>query len=264
MESSQLLATLGDQALVLALAVTRLAVAMLVLPLFSQQLIPPLVRNVIFVSLALTVVAVQPTIDIDSLTGPQWVMLFAKELFVGLSIGFFFGLFLWAFESAGTLIDTQIGASIGNVHDPLSGHDVTLLGDFLGRWANFLFLSFGGLLFLTTSIIESFAVWPIDEPLPDLQRAAVRLFEREFGRYVTLTLMLCAPVMVVVFLVDMCMGLVNRFAKRLDILFISMAIKGLVTLLLLIVLIPMLVDRLMKELAFHRNGIEDMLRAVLG
>lgn len=265
MDNAVLLEFLSLQISVLALSTTRIAVAFLLLPLFSEEIIPALVRNSIFVVLAIVAATLQPKgLDPGALSGLQWITLFAKEAFIGLVIGFFFGLFLWAFEAAGIIIDTQIGASMAMVYDPLSGHEVTLLGDFLGRWINYLFLATGGLLFFTTAIFESYLIWPVDQPLPELKQATLILFQTEFSRFITLIFMIAAPVVVIIFLVDMSMGLINRFAKRLDIIFISLAIKGLVAILLMTIMVPTIVEQLIYQLAEHKNGIESYLKTVLG
>ena len=95
----------------------------------------------IFVAIAIIVVVVQPGLNLSNLLVVDWISLFARELFIGLAIGFFFGVFLWAFEAAGIIIDTQIGASMAMIYDPLSGHDVTLLGDFIGRCKTLKFVT---------------------------------------------------------------------------------------------------------------------------
>lgn len=264
MEDSVLYGALSDKVLLLGLSTLRLAVALLVIPVFSDEIIPPLIRNSLFITLAIVVVYLQPGADINSLNVSGWLGLIGKEIFVGLVIGFFFGLFLWAFEAAGTIIDTQIGASMATVYDPISGHDVTLIGDFLGRWVNFVFLASGGLLFLVVAVLDSYIIWPVFESLPDLKIASILFFENEFSRFVKLVLMIASPIVVVIFIVDMAMGMINRFAKRLDILFISLAVKGLVALLMLIILIPTMIDLLLIQLDLHKNGLDDFTRKILG
>lgn len=264
MENAELYGLLSDQILVLGVSTLRLAVAMLIIPVFSDEIIPPLIRNSLFVTLAIVVLYLQPSIDLDNLTVAGWLGLFGKEVFVGLVIGFFFGLFLWAFEAAGTIIDTQIGASMATIYDPISGHEVTLIGDFLGRWVNFVFLASGGLLFLVIAIMESYVLWPVSETIPDLRQASVLFFEGEFSRFIKLVVMIASPIIVVIFMVDVVMGTINRFAKRLDILFISLAVKGLVALLMLLVLIPVMIEILLMQLELHKEGLSSFTVKILG
>jgi type III secretion protein T len=264
MENLELYNQLADKVLVLASSTIRIAVAFLIMPIFSDEIVPALIRNSLFIALAIIVVYLQSDFDVDTLTTGGWIGLFAKEIFVGVVIGFFFGLFLWAFEAAGTIIDTQIGASMAMVYDPLSGHEVTLYGDFLGRWVNFVFIAAGGLLFLVLAIFESYVIWPVSEPIPDLKQASVALVQDQFGKFVKLILLIASPIMVVIFMIDLSMGMINRFAKRMDILFISLAIKGLAALLMLIVMVPVMVELLLTQLDLHKNGLEEVTSKIIG
>ncbi|MBX2884933.1 MAG: type III secretion system export apparatus subunit SctT [Granulosicoccus sp.] len=255
---------LSSQVLLLALSATRIAVAFLMLPLFSNELIPALVRNSIFLTLALIAVVVQPAIDVQVLDSAAWISLFAKEVMIGIVVGVFFGVYLWAFEAAGVLIDTQIGSSMAMIFDPLSGHEVTLFGEFLSLWVNYLFMAAGGLLLLNGAVLESYVLFPLNEPLDGLRMASVRLFEAEYSSFFTLMLMLASPIVVVIFAIDVCMGLINRYAQQLNVLFLSMSLKALAALLVLIILMPFLVDLLRDNIASHSNGIERYLNVILG
>ncbi len=252
----------GDLAFLIAVSLTRIAVAFVVLPLFSQDLIPATVRNSIFVALALIVLVVQPSLDVGSLATADIVAIFVKEGFIGLAIGVFFGIFLWAFESAGMLVDTQVGSSQAMIMDPLSGHEVTLLGELLGRWANYLFMASGGLLMLTGAVLESYAVWPVERILPALQPDGYALFTGEIAGFFTLMIMLCSPVLVVIFLIDMSLGLVNRFAQRFNVLFLSMSLKSLAALLIVAISLPMLMQVLIQQLNDHAAEVQDYLDAL--
>lgn len=250
---------LSRQVLLLALSGTRLAVAFLMLPLFSTQLVPALVRNSVFVALALITLLVQPSGDLSVLSGQDWVTLFLKESFIGIVVGVFFGVYLWAFEAAGVVIDTQIGSSMAQIFDPLSGHEVTLLGEFLSLWANYLFMAVGGLLLLTGALLESYALFPLLEPIGSLREASVTLFEVEFADFMSLTMMIAAPVLVVIFAIDVCMGLINRYAQQLNVLFLSMSLKFLAALVVLLVMLPYLADLLARRVAEHSGHIEQYL-----
>jgi len=258
MESSLLVGIFEGHVMLLAVGMTRLATAFVLLPLFSSKLIPSLVRNSIFVALGLMVLSVHPPIDTSLLHGGVLVRVFAAEALLGAALGFFFGLFLWAFEAAGEVIDTAVGTSMAMIHDPISDNEVTLFGEFLSRWANYLFMTSGGLLIISGVLLDSYAFWPVGVPLPELNFASVRLFEDEFTRFFTLMLMLAAPFVVIVFLVDMTMGLVNRFAQQLNVLFLSISIKSVISIFILMMLLPSLTDIFLSEL--HSQADEVALK----
>ncbi len=76
--------------------------------------------------------------------------------------------------------------------------------------------------------------------------------------------MIAAPIIIVVFMVDASLGLINRFAKRLDIVFISMAIKNLVGLLMVLIMIPIMANVLFRQLDLHNEALWDTLNKILG
>lgn len=245
----------------LALGVSRLATAFLLLPIFSSQLVPALVRNSFFVALSLIVLSVHPPIDLVG-GGVEWFRLFAAEAFIGIAIGFIFGLFLWAFDAAGELIDVAVGSSIAMIHDPISGNEVTLLGEFLGRWANYVFLMAGGLALITKVVLQSYVWWPIGQELPAVDLQSLELFTDVFTRYFSLMLMLAAPVLLIIFLIDMSMGLVNRFAQQLNVLFLSISIKSMVAIALLALLLPTITEVLIAELMQQSGATLELLRSI--
>lgn len=255
---------LTNKTLILGVAITRIAAAFLVLPLFSNELVPATVRNSIFVSFALIVMVMHVPVSIEIQQSAQWLLLIGKELFIGIAIGVFFGVFIWAFEAAGTVVDTQIGSSIATIFDPVSGHEVTLIGELLAKWAIYVFVSSGGLLLFAIALLESYQSWPIEQIPPDLPAAAVSLFTAEFMRFMTLTLMIAAPIMIIVFMIDLSMGLVNRFAQQLNVLFLAISIKSLAALLVLIALLPLLGQQLIDQMFENNEQLLVNLEAVLG
>ena len=138
----------ADQVLLLGVATARVAATFLLLPMFSSETVPALVRNSIFVSLGVVSLALQPPLDPTIISPTGWATILVKEVFVGLVIGFFFGSVLWALEAAGQIIDTKIGATMAQIVDPLSGHQTSLNGAFLGRRAGIVFIFSGGLSLL--------------------------------------------------------------------------------------------------------------------
>lgn len=264
MESPDIFAILSDQALLIGLATTRIAVAFLLLPVFTSELVPPLVRNAIFVAFALISIVLQPALPAAHLDVQDWIVLFAKEALVGAAVGVLFGIFLWAFEAAGQVIDTQIGATMAQIIDPLSGHQTSLTGTFLSRLANYVFMAAGGLLPLLGTLLESFALWPIGQALPNLTQAGIMIFEAEFSHFIRLTLLIAAPMLVILFIIDGVLGLVNRYAQQLNVFFLSMSLKALAAVAILLVMVSTLMQLLIDELVSHAGALPILLHSVFG
>jgi type III secretion protein T len=227
----------ADQLLLLGVGTARVACAFIMLPLFASDTVPAMVRNSIFVGMGLISLVLQPHFDMTQVSAMRWVSIFAKEAFVGLVIGFFFGSVLWALEAAGQIIDTKVGATMAQIVDPLSGHQTSLNGAFLSRLANIVFVFSGGLSLVVRVLIESYAIWPIAAPAPALDPRGIALFEAEFGRMMVLSVLFAAPVLTVLFVIDLALGLMNRFAQQLNVFTLSLSIKSFAATLIILMLL---------------------------
>lgn len=248
------------QALLIGVASARFAFAFLMLPLFSPSLIPPLVRNSIIIAFGLVALSLPIRFDPQALSAGQWLWLYAREAAAGVVIGFFFGTVLWAMASAGELIDTKSGATIAQVIDPLSGANQSLTAALLGRFAQVVFVTAGGLTLLVGTITASFAAWPMGPEGLSLDLSAVKLFEEEFGRFFLFAFVIASPALLVLYLIDLGMGLLNRFAQSFNVFALSMPIKTAAAVLVTILVLPLLGQIVLGDLATRDEVAGGMLR----
>jgi type III secretion protein T len=250
----------GAQLLLVALAAARFGFAFVLVPVFARDIIPPTVRNAIVLTLGGVAFVMQPAVDPNAMGAMQWARILLKEAAAGLVIGFFFGTILWAIEAAGEIIDAKVGATIGQVIEPMSGNMTSLNGALLGRLANVIFCASGGLLLLIGTVMESYAIWPIAADWPSLNMASLAVFENEFGRLMMLAFLVASPVIMVLYVIDAGLGLLNRFAQQLNVFSLSLSIKAWAATLLIVMLVPAIAQAVIGDLA--RRG--DVVRAVIG
>jgi len=253
---------LSDLALLLGLSTVRLAVAFLLLPMFTQESLPALVRNSLFVGIGVITLAMQPTAVPPGLDVGSWVGLFAKEAFIGAVIGFFASSLLWAVESAGQLIDAKSGASLGAMVDPFSGNQSSNTGVLLARIGSWVFMASGGFMFLVGVLLESYVAWPVTSALPALRPEAVSSFEGALGRIMLLMLMLAGPVLVVLYVIDAALGLVNRYAPSINLLTIAPPVKSLLALGVVMVLLGSIIDLMVVEFTQKLPAILGVVRSL--
>jgi type III secretion protein T len=255
---------LAELAMLLGLSVTRLAAAFLMLPMFTQDSLPAMVRNSLFVGLAVITLAMQPIVPLGHLDLRGWLVLFGKEALIGVTIGFLSSGLLWAIESAGHMIDTKAGTTMAQIVDPLTGHQTSLTGLFMGRLAGFVFMFSGGFLFMVGALIESYALWPIAAPLPPIRPGAVSLLEGEFARIMLLALAFAAPALVVLFVVDAALGLINRYAQQLNVFMLAAPLKAVLGTAVVLLMLGTIVDALVGEFAGRHVEVLRTVRALLG
>ena len=107
----------------------RIAGIVMAMPFFGSENVPRMVR--IGLSVVITM-ALIPTVDIVGVVLPEslvgYVLMVAKELFVGLLLGFVSLLLFNGIQFAGDLLGFQMGLRIGNIIDPLSDEQISVIG----------------------------------------------------------------------------------------------------------------------------------------
>lgn len=244
--------SIGNVMLALALTLPRIAGAFLMLPLLTSQNMPAMVRNSFMVSLAIVAIPIAYAgAPIDSMGAPSWPMLVLKELFLGIAIGFCFGLVFWAISAAGSAIDSQVGM-MGSVFDPVQGHQTSLHGNFLAQMAAWLFMASGAFVVFLDLLLSSYALWPVMSYFPDLGGASVNLFIGQFSYFGTALLVMAAPAMVLLLLIDLSFGLVNRFAPQLNVFALTLPIKSWIASAVIMLMLGVLVEVVLQQLGDNR------------
>jgi type III secretion protein T len=259
MESLLALDGLADRALLVALCSSRFAVAFLLLPVFAPETVPALVRNAIFIGFGLITLAVQPLPAVQGWTAGLWLQHFGREALLGIGFGVLLGAVLWAFEAAGQIVDSKVGATLAQVMDPLSGHQTSLSGSLLSRLAMFLFMAGGGFMVLVGTLMQSFALWPLGQADFTFRPGSVLLFEQAFASFALLALLLAGPCLLLLYVVDLALGMVNRFAPQLNLISISMSVKGVGAVLVWVLLFAPLVDAIEARID---DGLASLLPAL--
>ena len=224
-ESFAAINNVADLALLAALASTRFAMAFLLLPILAQDTVPQMVRAAIFLAFGVITLAVQPMVVVNDFGVGDWIGLFAKEAFIGLALGLLLAAVLWAFDAAGEVVDGASGMGMAQIVDPLSGRQTSLSGAFLGRLAVYVFMFSGGLMLWVGVLMESFVLWPLAQQGLSIKLGGVTLFESAFAQFAGLTFMMAAPALVVLYAIDLSLGLMNRYAPQLNLISISMSLE---------------------------------------
>ena len=233
--------TLAEQlnAFVLAVAMStpRILGVFIALPMFAREALPGGIRGAMAIGLAL-IVAPSLMPHVRALPGALCVVVAIKEAFLGFALGYVLTLPFWAMESAAFFIDNQRGATIGATLNPLTGSDSSQLGQlFLQGFVVYVLVS-GAFLGLLGIVYDSFVVWPVLEWLPSLPRWGVAEWLSRLDQLTRTALLICAPVVAAMFLAELGLAIVSRFAPQLQVFVLAMPIKSALAFLVLMMYVP--------------------------
>ena len=229
-----------------ALSAVRIGAAFLMCPAFGEAMISGLARRLTILSFAFLVVPyalrTMPPGDLP------WVYLAAiaiKETIIGFIIGFFSAIPFYVAENVGNFIDNQRGATMGEVYSPLSGAQVSSTGIFFTQIVSTIFFVSGAVLLLLGALYASYVIWPIfGDWVTLVPHAPVKILGTLDGMLRT-TVVISAPVAILMFLATIGLGFVNRTAPQLNVFFLSMPIKSALGIGMLIIYLPFVIDSLM-------------------
>lgn len=206
----------------------RILAIFTIIPLFNHQLLPGVLRNTLAIALCLVMLPVMLKLlhTHPPVANNMLPFLLAKEALIGLILGFFLAIPFWGLEAVGFFIDNQRGASIASSFNPLTGNDSSPLGIMFNQCFLVYFLVSGGFGLLLTVIYQSYLLWSPLEFSLHFTHDAGKLLIAQLDRLMTLGIVLSAPVILAMFLSELGLALISRFAPQLQVFFLAMPIKS--------------------------------------
>ncbi|WP_168790493.1 EscT/YscT/HrcT family type III secretion system export apparatus protein [Paraburkholderia aromaticivorans] len=166
------------------------------------------------------------------------------EVLVGLLLGLLLSVAFHAAGAAGALIDQQGGYSIGSSYDP-NFRDESALFERLFIWfATLTFFTGKGLQAVYGFFADAWVLWPPGAPRPDHMRVMRELAEQRLPLSMVEGARIAMPLIGMMLLVDISMGLMSRYAKRLNPFTTARTVKAIVLSFTIVACVPVLIERL--------------------
>jgi type III secretion protein SpaR/YscT/HrcT len=237
---------------VAGLGMARTGAALLLLPFLNPSLI-----GGAFVKGAVTLVicvGLVPAIGPALGAGASIQAAIVGEVIVGLIIGVSLAAPFWVATAAGQMIDNQRGATISGSIDPGTGVDESPLSDLFAYYWNAVFVLGGGLVTIVEVLADSYARFPA-AGVPALSLDLVMQVVALMGNAVGHALQLAAPATVGMLLTEALLGLLSRFAPRLNAFAVSMTVKSAVALMILLPYVMRFLPLTLTAFAQEATGI---------
>lgn len=220
----------------MALAMPRMVGTMNALSFMGPNILGgALARNGIAAALSLLV---YPIVSVQiaeaRLSTLQFAGAAAKEFLVGMLVGSVVMVVFWSVQAAGNFIDNQRGATMASSMDPLVGEQSSPLGLFMIHSMIAVFFATGLFNGFLAGVYLSYELWPATSFWPTIDTNAVSFFVAQFVLISQIALVVGGPVVIAMFLTELGLGFVSRFAPQLNVFFLSMPVKSAVATLMLI------------------------------
>lgn len=208
----------------LVLTMMRVSIIMFMLPVFNTNNIPVTVKAAITLVFTL---GMWPHLELSGAHIPEspfeLVLMGLGEVVIGLVLGMAINFLFMGIQSGGELLGFQMGFTMINFADPLTGNNTGITAFFLWMVSILTFLALDGHLYMIRGFAESFAILPPgtlyigSNILWEVLRLSAQMF--------VLALKIAAPVMVALFMVEVALGLVARTSPQVHIMEFGFPIK---------------------------------------
>lgn len=223
------------------LILIRISTFMTLSPGFSNSAFPNVSKLGLSFALTFTVMSVIDPITVPFTLG-MFLLIGVKELFIGMALGYITILFFTAVDIAGTLVDFQVGFSMGQLYDPSLGVSASNFGR-IYYWISI------GIFFISNihhyvirSLVQSFDYVPLDQT--SFTQFGVEGMVKIFGHVFEVAINLAIPFVIVALLSELTLALISRTVPQVNVLVLGIPMKILLSLVFMFLFLPMLIENI--------------------
>lgn len=239
------------------LVLARVSPLFLLAPPFNSSMVPMRARAVIATGIAIGIAPLalhgqQIPGDALQITG-----LALKEIVIGLGFAFAIACLFAAVDTAGALIDTQIGLNFGSLINPVDGTQSGSMSQLYSMVGILVFIVIDGQAWVIRGLSRTYELVPMlaQPSLSRLTQAATGAFTG----ILSAALEVAAPVLLALVLTDVAFGVVSRVVPQLNIFAVGFPAKIIVGLLVVAAALPFMsgwfVDQLQRSVESGLAGI---------
>jgi flagellar biosynthetic protein FliR len=243
-----------------ALVAARLGGLIMFQPVLGAMSVPPRLRVLLVLGLAtlmtplVTMPAVMPT------TPLELTLAMFSEVLLGALMGLISVMCFLGMQWGGMLVAQQSGLAFGQVADPTSNRQETLLGVFYLQLSILIFVLIGGHRALVAACLDTFQSIPLLGGNA-AARLGAELVVRALDAGGHLAFRVAAPALLALFLVHVALGFISRTMPQLNVLAIGFALKALLAFLLIAVSLPIAGDVFLDALNQIHLWIHELIVA---
>lgn len=213
------------------LTLARLLPIISLAPFFGAKNVPMTIRMMF--GIALTAIFLPQNLMVAHAELPfniTFIGYLTKELLIGTVLGFLSAVPFFIAQMAGSLIDHQRGSSALQVTDPTTQSQTGPIGILYNYVLIAIFFSLNGPFLFLDGLATSYQLIPVDGLInPTLFSLQTTFWKQLFGLFRTmmnLAIQLSAPALIGILLTDMFLGIANRLAPQVQIVFLGISLKS--------------------------------------
>lgn len=222
---------------VFALVASRLGGLLMFQPVLGAMSIPTHLRVMLVLALA---ALMTPLVSLPAAAPDrplEMALAMGAELLLGLLLGLLTALCFVGLQMGGLLIAQESGLAFGQIVDPTSEEEETIVGVFYLQFAIVVFLVIGGHRAFLSACLDTFETIPLLSGRPAAD-ADADLLCQALAMSGQVAFRVAGPTLLALLLVNVALGFVSRTMPQLNILAVGFSIKGLLVFALMAASLP--------------------------
>jgi type III secretion protein SpaR/YscT/HrcT len=213
------------------LTLARILPIVAIAPFLGSKNLPVMVRVMFSVALCVlflpqNLLSIHGDIPYDMI----FVGYMLKEIMIGFVLGFIAAAPFFIAQSTGTLIDHSRGASAMQITDPTTQSQTSSIGILYNYILIAVFFGLGGPILFFNALAHSYQMIPVDGLIGSaFFHASVPFWKQMFGllkHIMNLAIQLSAPALIGMLLTDLFLGIANRMAPQVQVVFLGIPLKS--------------------------------------
>lgn len=218
-------------------------------PFLNQNSVPRKVKVGLSVFMALVIFSSVKGIQLEYVGIIDYAILVAKELIIGILIGYSSNMCVYILSFAGQMLDMEIGFSMVTLFDSATNMQTTITSSFYTYLVMLIMLLSDMHLHLIKAIMDTFNLIPIGHAVfkPGLYDGAIKFITD----YFIIGFRIILPVFAATLIVNVVLGILAKVAPQMNMFVVGMQLKvliGLFVLFFVISLIPQVTDFIFSEM----------------
>ena len=249
------------QVQVFLLVAIRISALFFTAPVIGSKNIPVLMKIALSFMLAMLV---YPVLETKGVAMPDDVMTYGivilNQVVMGVVIGFSAYLIFAAIQLAGQIIDLQMGFGIANVIDPVSGTQVSIIGQFQFVLGMLLFLAINGHHHLFQAVTDSFRLVPLGHE--GFSAATAGRLSELFSQLFLVAFKIAGPATLALFLTNVTLGFIARTIPQMNVFIVGLPLNIMVGIAAVLISLPILINMFHTLLSTMWEDVYFLIRSM--
>lgn len=197
----------------------RVSGFLIMLPIFSTQLVSTRIRLGLALALTLVLAPVIEPVPMIEIFSFESALIIAQQIIIGLAMAFVLQILFHIFVIGGQIVAMQNGLGFATLVDPVNGINVASISQVYLMMVNLLFFALNGHLAVLHLLGTSFEVLPIGSGLLPAENFKALA---DLGSWMfTGALMVALPSIIALLIVNLAFGVISRVAPQMNIIAIG-------------------------------------------